>query len=146
MLFISRSLRIIAIFAALFMLAGTACKRPSIARTWINATPKLHDVSKVKILYNCGEKPIKAYDPLSASLWIIKSYTKCPRAHCTLGRAKGIRDEDGTIRVTYSTFLAIRNMIIFDEGGLLRVKIQNNYRDPKRPNEEKTFYLQPEGQ
>lgn len=139
------ALRILAIFTAFFLAAGTTCNPPSIARTWVNPSAKMHELTKIKIDYNCGQKPIKSYDPLSASLWIIKAYVRCARVDCTWGRAKGILRNSDQIETTFSTFSAVRNMQIYNEGSLLRVSVKINYRDERRKPEFKTYYLHPEG-
>jgi len=128
---------------ALSLTAGSACNRPYIARTWVYETKQINEISKIHIHYNCGEKPIKAYDPLSAALWIIKAYTRCARTECTWGRAKGNTYKDGTIRATFDTFMAKRHIQVIEEGKLLRLDLQVDYRDPKTPSETKTYYLRP---
>ena len=135
---------LVASLLALSLTAGSACNRPPIARTWVNTQAKMHEISKIEIHYNCGEKPIKAYDPLSAALWIIKTRVRCARTDCTWGRAKGLQHKDGSLEATYSTFSALRNVYIVDEGGLIRVAVRIKYRDSKRPPEAMTYYLQPE--
>ncbi len=124
--------------------AGKGCNRPQIAQTWINPKANLNEISKLDIHYNCGEKPIKAYDPLSASLWIVKAYVRCARTDCTWGRAKGNTYKDGSIVSTFSTFSALRTVTMLDEGGLLKVSVVNKFRDPKRPTENFQYYLHPE--
>lgn len=144
-MFIKQNIRyLLASLLALSLTAGSACNRPPIARTWVNPQAKIHEVSKIEIYYNCGEKPIKAYDPLSAALWVIKTYVRCARTDCTWGRAKGLSKKDGSLEATYSTFLAWRNVHIVDEGGLIRAGVQIKYRDSERPSEAMTYYLQPE--
>ncbi len=135
--------RVIAAVCALLLTAASTCTPPPIARIWVNDAAKLHDISKIEINYNCGEKPIKAYDPLSASLWILKAHTRCARTDCTWGRAKAIRHRDGTLEATFNTFSAVRKMVIHREGALLRADVAIRYRDPKRKPEHKSYYLHP---
>lgn len=137
-------MRLFACFIALTLTAGNVCKRPPIARTWINPEPGLNELSKLEVHYNCGEKPIKAYDPMSAALWILKAHVQCARTHCTWGRAKGLTHKDGHIEATFSTFSALRNIVIKDDGGLLKVCVFIKYRDRSRQSEQHEYYFHPE--
>lgn len=136
--------RILAAAIALLLTGANTCTPPPLARTWVNAGAKLHDISKIKLVYNCGEKPIKAYDPLSAALWIVKAHTRCARTDCTWGRAKILRERDGTMRAVFNTFAAKRILLIRQEGGLLDVSVKIIYHDPRRQPEVKSYYLHPE--
>lgn len=136
--------RLLAVIIALGLTAASQCKPPYMARTWHNAEPSLNELSKIEIVYNCGEKPIRAYDPLSAALWIIKAHVRCARTDCTWGRARGQSLKDGGIEATFSTFSAIRQMKLKHEGGLLKANLSIYYRDRKRPAEHLEYYLHPD--
>ena len=123
--------------------AKSGCKRPPMARTWVNPEPKLNELSKLVIHYNCGEKPIKAYDRLSAALWVVKAYTRCARTECTWGRAQGNTMKDGRISAIFSTFSALRTITIEDEGGLIKVSLNNTYRDARRKPDHLEYFLHP---
>lgn len=123
---------------------ASACIKPFLAKTWVNSDAKEKDLVRLKIDYNCGEKPIKSYDPLSASLWIVRGFMKCGRAECILGRAKGTMINSNEMHVTFSSFSYVRELEIFIESGLLRVEVQNNYRDTRRQPTQQSFYLHPQ--
>lgn len=136
-----------AIFSAIFSAIVTpaiACERPTLATTWINPEAALKELSRLKIDYNCGEKPIKAYDPLSASLWIVRGYMQCGRAECIWGRAKGETQPSGEMWVTFSAFSTIRKLKLNQESGLLKVDVETIYRDERRAPLKQSFYLHPE--
>lgn len=121
-----------------------ACERPALATTWINAEPELNQLSRLKIDYNCGEKPIKAYDPLSASLWIVRGYMQCARTECIWGRAKGETQPNGEMWVTFSAFATVRKLKLNQESGLLKVEVETIYRDERRAPLKQSYYLHPE--
>ena len=121
-----------------------ACIKPSLAKVWVNSDAKEKDLVRLKIDYNCGEKPIKSYDPLSASLWIVRGFMKCGRAECIWGRAKGTMLNSSEMHVTFSSFSVVRELKIFTEPGLLRVEVINNYRDTRRKATKHSYYLHPE--
>ncbi len=123
---------------------AVACERPALATTWINAEPELNELSRLKIDYNCGEKPIKAYDPLSASLWIVRGYMQCARTECIWGRAKGETQPNGEMWVTFSAFATVRKLKLNQESGLLKVDVETIYRDERRPPTKQSYYLHPE--
>ncbi len=124
--------------------SASACLKPSLAKIWVNSDVKEKDLIRLKIDYNCGEKPIKSYDPLSASLWIVRGFMKCGRAECLWGRAKGTMYNSNEMHVTFSSFSVVRDLKIFIESGLLRVEVQNNFRDTRRKPTKQSFYLHPE--
>lgn len=124
--------------------SALACIKPSLAQVWVNSAAKEKDLVRLKIDYNCGEKPIKSYDPLSASLWIVRGFMKCGRAECIWGRAKGRTKSSAEMHVTFSSFSVVRELKIFYEGGLLRVDVLNNYRDTRRKPKTQSYYLHPE--
>jgi hypothetical protein len=124
--------------------SALACIKPSLAQIWVNSAAKEKDLVRLKIDYNCGEKPIKSYDPLSASLWIVRGFMKCGRAECIWGRAKGRMKGSAEMDVTFSSFSVVRELKIFYEGGLLRVEVLNNYRDTRRKPTMQSYYLHPE--
>jgi hypothetical protein len=140
-----------AVFTTLFLIGpngphiptASACIKPSLATIWVNSDAKEKDLVRLKIDYNCGEKPIKSYDPLSASLWIVRGFMKCGRAECIWGRAKGTMINSNEMHVTFSSFSYVRELKIFIESGLLRVEVQNNYRDTRRQPTKQSFYLHP---
>lgn len=140
------------LFTALFLFGlssphipiASACIKPSLAKTWVNSDAKEKDLVRLKINYNCGEKPIKSYDPLSASLWIVRGFMKCGRAECLWGRAKGTMINSNEMHVTFSSFSVVRDLKIFIESGLLRVEVQNNFRDTRRQPTKQSFYLHPQ--
>jgi hypothetical protein len=123
---------------------ASACIKPSLAKIWMNSDAKEKDLVRLKIDYNCGEKPIKSYDPLSASLWIVRGFLKCGRAECIWGRAKGTMINSNEMHVTFSSFSVVRDLKIFIESGLLRVEVQNNFRDTRRKPTQQSFYLHPQ--
>lgn len=128
---------------AAMLTAGTACKKPEIAGTWVNPVAGLQDLSRVEIAYNCGDKQGKAYDPLSTARWVIRAHMKCARTDCVWGRAKGMKNPDGTLSARFNTFSAIRDLKIHNEGALLRVETKITYRGD-RPAKVITHYLQPD--
>ncbi len=123
---------------------AAACVKPSLAKVWVNSDAKEKDLVRLKIDYNCGEKPIKSYDPLSASLWIVRGFMKCGRAECIWGRAKGTMLSSSEMHVTFSSFSVVRELKIFIESGLLRAEVLNKYRDTRRKPTKESFYLHPE--
>lgn len=123
--------------------AGTTCKKPNMAGSWVNPVAAMQDLSRIELSYNCGNKPGKAYDPLSTAQWIVRAHMKCARTDCVWGRAKGIANPDGTLSARFNTFSAIRDIKIHDEGQLLRVETKITYRSD-RPVKTITHYLQPE--
>jgi len=133
----------IAIVLAIFSIerAGAACLKPDLAGKWINSDAASKELSSLEFLYNCGEKPIKAYDPLSAALWIAKARIQCPRIECTWGRAKVHRSKAGEMRIIYSNFSAIHNLNVIRENQFLKVEVHTKYRDQRRQSLNKTYYL-----
>ena len=127
-----------------FIPQASACIKPILAKVWVNSAAKEKDLVRLKIDYNCGEKPIKSYDPLSASLWIVRGFMKCGRAECIWGRAKGTMINSSEMHVTFSSFSMVRDIKLFYEGGLLRVDVVNNYRDKRRKPTKQSYYLHPE--
>lgn len=127
---------------AFLLMAGTSCERPNLAKEWVFPDAELHQLSRLEIHYNCGKKPIRHYDPLTHALWLVKAHMRCPRIECSWGRAQGVSDKDGSLRAKYSTFSAIRQLIIKDQGSLLEVDVVIEYRD-QRPTSRYKVYLQP---
>lgn len=121
-----------------------ACIKPDLAKNWINPEAGQKELSRLKIDYNCGEKPIKSYDPLSASLWIVRGFMNCGRAECIWGRAKGTMHGSTEMHVTFSSFSVVRELKLYFESGLLRVQVVNIYRDERRKPKKESYYLHPE--
>ena len=138
----SRSASVVVILVALMQTAGTSCQKPEIAGKWFNPTAKIHDLSRLEIKYNCGERQLKSYDHLRNALWVVKAYSRCARTDCVWGRSEGINRQDGKLLATYNTFSAIRQLVIQKDGGLLKVDVRIVYRD-QRPALETSHFLHP---
>lgn len=124
-------------------LAFAVCEKPDLAKTWVNPEASLHELSKLKFTYNCGEKPIKSYDPLSASLWLVRAYSKCGRTDCSWGRTKGIQSSS-LMSATFHTYAAVRKLKIRSESGLIKVDVEIIYRDENRKPVVYQIYMHPD--
>lgn len=134
---------LIAVVIAFGQTAATSCLKPEIAGKWINPSAKIHELSRLEINYQCGERELKRYDPLASALWVVKAHARCARTDCVWGRAEGITQRDGALLATYSTFSAIRQVLIRNDGGVLMLDVLINYRD-ERPQIKRSHYLHPD--
>lgn len=123
--------------------AFAVCEKPALAKTWVNPEAELHELTKLKFTYNCGEKPIRHYDPLSASLWLVRAYSKCGRTDCAWGRTKGVQ-LNSHMTATFNTYAAVRKLKIRTESGLLKVDVEIKYRDENRKPVVYQIYMHPE--
>jgi hypothetical protein len=110
------------------------CIQSQAIGTWLNPfAGSKSDITKLDIWEECGQQTVPHLK--------VKAYTACAPRDCTWGRSIAQKADEHYVEVLYRTFFAKRLLKGSINGKRMDVTVYDDFHDPRKSDQKRSFVL-----